>query len=274
MTHAHVASHQQVSTASFGALLRQWRAHRGLSQLALALEANVSQRHLSFVESGRASPSRDMIGRIAGAMDLPLRARNDLLLAAGFAPTYAERSLDQAELVSVRAILERILTHHEPYPAMVLDRSWNFVMRNAANRRIVAAALDGADPESVAPGQPNNFMRLLFSEKGIRRRVRNWRDVCPAMLARVRREARSFPGSPSESLLAELTAMAGDAGEATSDVLTPTVPLELEVERGVVLRLTNTLTTFGTAQDVSVQELRIEMSFPIDDATDRYLRGG
>jgi transcriptional regulator with XRE-family HTH domain len=273
MTDAHIASPQR-TPAPFGPLLRQWRSHKGLSQLALALEANVSQRHLSFVESGRASPSRDMIGRIAGALDLPLRARNDLLLAAGFAPTYAERSLDQAELARVRAILERILTHHEPYPAMVLDRSWNLVMRNEANRRVVAAGLDGAAPESVAPGHANNFLRLMFGEKGIRRRIRNWHEVCPAMLARVRREARAYPGSPSEALLAELTAMAGDPDEgvAAPDLLSPTVPLELEVERGVLLRLTNTLTTFGTPQDVSVQEFRIEMSFPVDDVTDAYLR--
>jgi transcriptional regulator with XRE-family HTH domain len=257
-----------------GPLLRQWRSHRGLSQLALALEANVSQRHLSFVESGRAKPSRDMIARVAGALDLPLRARNDLLLAAGFAPTYAERSLDQAELASVRGILERMLTHHEPYPAMVLDRSWNFVMRNDANRRVVAACLGGAKAELVAPGHENNFLRLMFAENGMRQRILNWQHVRPAMLARVRREARAYPGSPSEALLAQLTAMAdGVTEDATSpDPLLPTVPLEIAIEQGFVLRLTNTLTTFGTPQDVSVQELRIEMSFPLDDTTEAYLR--
>jgi transcriptional regulator with XRE-family HTH domain len=273
MTHVNVASPGQGSTP-LGPLLRQWRSHRGLSQLALALEANVSQRHLSFVESGRAKPSRDMIGRIAGALDLPLRARNDLLVAAGFAPTYAERSLDQAALSSVRAILDRILSHHEPYPAMVLDRAWNFVMRNDANRRVVTAGLAGAPPESVAPGYANNFLRLMFAENGIRRRIRNWSQVCPAMLARVRREARAYPGSPSDVLLAELSRISGDLdkGIAAPDLLAPTVPLELEVERGVVLRLTNTLTTFGTPQDVGVQELRIEMAFPVDDVTESYLR--
>jgi len=273
MTHTRISPRPR-RAGPFGPLLRQWRSQRGFSQLALALEASVSQRHLSFVESGRASPSREMIARIAGALDLPLRARNEMLLAAGFAPTYAERSLDQAELSSVREILERILTHHEPYPAMVLDRSWNFVMRNEANRRIFAAGLGGAAPESVAPGHANNFLRLMFAENGIRRRIRNWDVVRASMLARVRREARAYPGSPSETLLDELTAVAGErteAGEAP-DLLPPTVPLELEVEQGTVLRLTNTLTTFGTPQDVSVQELRIEMAFPVDEATAAHLR--
>jgi transcriptional regulator with XRE-family HTH domain len=257
-----------------GPLLRQWRSHRGLSQLGLALEANVSQRHLSFVESGRSKPSREMIARIAETLDLPLRARNDLLVAAGFAPTYAERSLDATDMSAVREILERILSHHEPYPAMVLDRSWNFVMRNAANRRLIASALEGADPESVSPGNATNFLRLMFADRGIHRHVRNWLHVGPALLARVRREARAYPGSPSETLLHDLLGTYDGPfnDSATADSLLPTNPLELEVEGGIVLRLTNTLTTFGTPQDVSVQELRVEMAFPIDSATDAYLR--
>ena len=274
MTPIRFDSRDQDNTAPVGRLLREWRLHRGLSQLALALEANVSQRHVSFVESGRSIPSRDMIGRIANALDLPLRARNDLLVAAGFAATYAERALDQVEMTGVREILARILTHHEPYPAMVLDRSWNLVLRNDASRRIVSALLDGLDPAAVAPAQPTNFLRLMFAERGMHRRVMNWHKVGPALLARVRREARAFPGSPSEALFRELSmgadSVTGDATE--NDVLTPTIPLEIEVRAGVVLRLTNTLTTFGTPQDVSVQELRVEMSYPLDAATDAFLR--
>ena len=254
-------------------LLREWRSLRSVSQLALALEANVSQRHLSFVESGRSKPSRDMILRIAEALDLPLRARNELLNAAGFAPVYAERSLDAAEMRGVRDILGRILAHHEPYPAMVLDRSWNFVMRNAANVRLVARLLGETDLNQLSASRPLNFLRLMFAEHGLHRRVRNWDRAGPALLARLRREARAFPGSPSEELLAELAPVAARPGGAPHDEpLTPTIPLELDVGPGVVLRITNTLTTFGTPQDVSVQELRVEMGFPLDDASDALLR--
>jgi transcriptional regulator with XRE-family HTH domain len=254
-------------------LMREWRSLRNVSQLALALEANVSQRHLSFVESGRSRPSRDLILRIAEALDLPLRARNELLNAAGFAPVYTERSLDATEMRSVRDILGRILAHHEPYPAMVLDRSWNFVMRNAANVRLVARLLGDADLSQLSPGRPLNFLRLMFAEQGLHRRVKNWGRAGPALLARLRREARAFPGSPSEALLAELAPMAALRGNGPYDEsLTATIPLELDVGPDVVLRITNTLTTFGTPQDVSVQELRVEMGFPLDDASDALLR--
>jgi transcriptional regulator with XRE-family HTH domain len=254
-------------------LMREWRSLRNVSQLALALEANVSQRHLSFVESGRSRPSRDVILRIAEALDLPLRARNELLNAAGFAPVYTERSLDATEMRSVRDILGRILAHHEPYPAMVLDRSWNFVMRNAANVRLVARLLGDTDLSQLSLGRPLNFLRLMFAEQGLHRRVKNWERAGPALLARLRREARAFPGSPSEALLAEVAPTPAPPGGGSYDEsLTPTIPLELDVGPGVVLRITNTLTTFGTPQDVSVQELRVEMGFPLDDASDALLR--
>lgn len=213
-----------------------------------------------------------MVARIAGALDLPLRARNDLLVASGFAPTYGERSLDQPDMSAVRDILERILSHHEPYPAMVLDREWNFVLRNDAHRRVVAACLDGADPADVAPGHASNFLRLMFAPHGIRRRVRNWDQVGAGLLTRLGREARAYPGSPSEALLRELTHDMPPAPIVGEEPLMPTIPVELVVDAGVVLRLTNTLTTFGTPQDVSVQELRIEMAYPMDAATDEYLR--
>jgi transcriptional regulator with XRE-family HTH domain len=263
------AEHTQLRT-----LLREWRTLRNVSQLALALEANVSQRHLSFIESGRSKPSREMILRIAAALDLPLRARNELLGAAGFAPTFTERSMDADEMRGVREILGRMLAHHEPYPAMVLDRSWNVVMRNDASARIVAHCLDGADRAALFPGQPQNFLRLMFAENGIHRRVRNWHRVGPALMGRLRREARAYPGSPSELLLRELAASPtlGGAASDDHDLLSPIIPLELDIRPGCVLRVTNTLTTFGTPQDVSVQELRVEMSFPLDDASDALLR--
>jgi transcriptional regulator with XRE-family HTH domain len=273
-SHTAVLGGASAAANAFGDLLRRWRAQRSLSQLALALDAQISQRHISFIESGRATPSRDMIARIGDAMDLPLRARNDLLLAAGFAPSYPERDLDDGEMRGVRQVLKQLLAHHEPYPAMVVDRSWNVVMKNDANRRIVAACLEGRDPAAVVPGEPVNFLRLMFAENGLRPRVRNWSEAAPALLSRVRREARAQPGSPSDALYRELAPAVRSLGNIgrNRDALTPTIPLELEVRPGVVLRVTNTLTTFGTPQDVGVQELRIEMSFPLDDASDQLLR--
>jgi transcriptional regulator with XRE-family HTH domain len=255
-------------------LLREWRARRHVSQLALALEAGVSQRHLSFVESGRARPSRDLVLRLAQTLDLPLRARNELLMAAQFAPAYPERALDAGDMRVVRGALERIMTHHEPYPAMVLDRYWNIVMRNAANVRLVSRL---ADTDAIARRSPDgklNFVRMMFAADGIRRHVANWDVVSTSLIARVRREANVSSGSPSSGLLEELLASESRAAHSHFDdaLLSPTAPLELDIE-GHRLRLINMLTTFGTPQDVAVQELRIEMAFPADEATRGVLVG-
>jgi transcriptional regulator with XRE-family HTH domain len=257
----------------FGTLLREWRALRHVSQLALAVDAEISQRHVSFIESGRGQPSREMVLRIAAALDLPLRARNELLGAAGFAPVYPERPLDAAELQHAREALGRILTHHEPYPAMVLDRSWNIVLRNRAAARIIARSVDESAIARRSPDERLNFMRLYFAPGGMRPRVRSWERTGPILLARLRREAAAYPGSPSEALLRELlpSARACTMPDLADAALAPTVPLELDVGDGI-LRLFNTLTTFGTPQDVTLQEVRIEMSFPADDESEALLR--
>jgi transcriptional regulator with XRE-family HTH domain len=255
-----------------GIALREWRSVRHISQFALALDADISQRHLSFIESGRARPSRQMVLRLAEALDLPLRARNDLLGAAGFAPVYPERPLGAADLEHAREALERILTHHEPYPSLVLDRSWNIVLRNAAAGRIIARSIDEASMARRSPDGRLNFLRMYFDPEGMRTHVRSWERTGPILIARLRREAAAYPGSPSEALLRELLPHAPPSrlpdGDAT---LAPTVPLEIELD-GAVLRLFNTLTTFGTPQDVTLQELRIEMSFPADGESDALLR--
>src|SRR5215472_3178789 len=185
-------------------MLRDWRAVRHQSQLALALKADVSQRHLSFVESGRAKPSRELVLKIATALDLPLRVRNDLLAAAGYAAVYPERTLDAGAMRTAREALERILSHQEPYPAMVLDRSWNMVMRNAANERIVSRCVPAADLAALSPGGQPNFMRLMFSPNGMRPRIRSWQTTAPYLMSRLRREAAAAPGSPSDDLFREL----------------------------------------------------------------------
>jgi transcriptional regulator with XRE-family HTH domain len=257
----------------FGSLLADWRRLRRVSQMTLALDAEISQRHLSFIESGRARPSRETVLAITEALDMPLRARNELLDAAGFAAFYPERPLEGVEMDRARETLTRILAHHEPYPAMVLDRSWNILMKNDASKKIISHFLDEAALSQLSPDGKPNFMRTMFHPNGLRPHVRSWARTGPILIGRLRREAAAYPGSPSKNLLRELlqgtpTAFIPGIDDAP---LAPTVALELEIG-DEVLRLFNTLTTFGTPQDVTLQELRIEMSFPADGASDTLLR--
>jgi transcriptional regulator with XRE-family HTH domain len=262
-----------LNSGEFGGLLREWRRLRQVSQLDLATEADISQRHLSFLESGRAQPSRDMVLRIAATLDLPLRARNELLGSAGFAGFYPERPVNASELMRAMEALERIIAHHEPYPAFVLDRAWNIVMRNTAAQRLIERCAEASTVSELSADGPLNFMRLMFHPQGIRRRVRNWDSIVGVLVARLRRESHANPGSPSEALLRELVPISvkSYSPRAQDLPLSPIVPLELETDDGT-LRLFNTLTTFGTPQDVTLQELRIEMSFPMDDASETSLR--
>ncbi|MGC1563033.1 MAG: helix-turn-helix transcriptional regulator [Bradyrhizobium sp.] len=258
--------------SSFGSVLSEWRAARRLSQLGLALLTGVSQRHISFVESGRAQPSRDTIFKLADGLDLSLRARNDLFLAAGYAPAYAERRLELAEMMAAREALEMILRHHEPYPAVVMDAGWNIVMQNAAASRIIAHCVGTDALRQLFPNGIVNFMQLMFSENGLRPHIRNWTHTRLALLKRLRREAAANPASPSEALRRGFGSEEQTAGEAVinDESLDPMLSLELRVGDSL-LRLFNTFTTFGTPQDVSLQELRIDMSFPADEATRRFL---
>jgi transcriptional regulator with XRE-family HTH domain len=257
----------------FGGLLADWRRLRRISQMTLALDADISQRHLSFIESGRAQPSRETVLTITEALDIPLRARNELLHAAGFAAFYPERPLQGAEMDRTRETLRRILAHHEPYPAMVLDRSWNILLRNEASKRIISRCLDEVAIEQLSPDGKSNFMRMMFHPNGMKPHVLNWARTAPVLLGRLRREAAAYPGSPSQTLLGELLPGAPSTFIPGIDdaMLAPTLVLELEIE-AEVLRLFNTLTTFGTPQDITLQELRIEMSYPSDDASDALLR--
>jgi transcriptional regulator with XRE-family HTH domain len=246
---------------------------RRLSQLDLALLTGISQKHISFVESGRAQPSRDMIFKLADGLDLPLRARNDIFLAAGYAPAYPERRLDLAEMKSAREGLELILSHHEPYPAIVMDAAWNIVMQNAAASRIAAYCVEVDAMRQLSPDGVLNFMQLMLSANGLRPRIQNWAQTRAALLNRLRREAAGSPGSPSAMLRRKFEK---DAPAPGSEVIfrdeqrDPMLPLELLLG-DTRLRLFNTFTTFGTPQDVMLQELRIDMSFPADETTRRFL---
>jgi transcriptional regulator with XRE-family HTH domain len=257
--------------SGFGHILSEWRAFRRMSQLDVALAASVSQRHVSFVESGRAQPSREMISKLAAGLDLPLRVRNDLFLAAGYAPVYAERRLDLAEMSSAREALELILRHHEPYPAMVMDARWSIVMQNAAAARLVAACVEADALRRLSSGGALNFMRLMFAPDGLRPRIVNWAETRAALLGRLRREAAANPHSPSGPLRRELDEGESAAERAAADrPLAPMLALELRVGEAR-MRLFSTFATFGTPQDVTLQDLRIDMSFPADEPTRRLL---
>jgi transcriptional regulator with XRE-family HTH domain len=255
-----------------GVLMREWRTRRHRSQMELAHEVGVSPRHLSFVETGRSRPSPELVLAIAEGLDVPLRERNTLLLAAGYAPRYAQRSLEDESMATVRASLERMLAAHDPYPGVVIDRLWNVVLANAA----ALALVDGL-PDHVL-GPTLNVYRVCLHPDGLAGRTRNlpeWADY----LLRTLRRSIVLTGDPGlETLLDELRGypnIAGLLAEPTStgwDEPPLLVPLEVELG-GHELSLFTTLTTFGTPRDVTLDELAVELFFPADDATRALLQG-
>jgi len=249
-----------------GELLRHWRATRRLSQLALALEASTTARHVSFIESGRSQPSPEMVLRLARALDVPIRERNQLLLAAGYAPLYREAGLQGAQAAQVRAAIERMLATHEPFPAVVMDRHWNVLTTNSAADAFFGWLLDERDLEG-----PANVIRLMFDPEGLRPFVANWEETAEALIQRVHREA--VGGVPDPNTLALLDAALAYPGIPSQwlspDFRTtpsPIVPVEFEKD-GLALSYFSTITTLGTAQDAMLQEIRLESFFPADEAT-------
>jgi transcriptional regulator with XRE-family HTH domain len=248
-----------------GELLRHWRHARGLSQLGLAVEAGTTPRHVSFIESGRSQPSRAMVLRLARVLDVPLRERNALLLAAGFAPLYSETGLERDESAQVRAALERILLAHEPYPAVVMDRHWNVLDANAAAGRFFGWLL-GERADGSA-----NVVRLMFDPDGLRPHVSNWEAAAEALVQRVHREAvGGFPDAATRALLDEALAFPGvPATWRVPDLRSvplPVVPVEFAKD-GLALSYFSAVTTLGTPQDAMLQEIRIESFFPADEPT-------
>jgi transcriptional regulator with XRE-family HTH domain len=267
-----------VEATGFGPLLRRWRARRGLSQLDLAVEAGVSTRHLSFIETGRAQPSREMVLLLARALDVPLRDRNDLLTIAGYAPVYRATSLEAPEMTQVRSALDFILRQHEPYPALVLDRHWNILRVNGGSARLQAAFLE---PAATAELGPPNAMRLMFHPRGLRPFIVNWEAAGASLIQWLHRDMISGLGdAETRRLLDELLNYPDVPGQWRSlDVDASTAPfLPIEVARdGLRLRYFTTLTTLGTPHDITLQELRIESFFPVDQDTEdasRVLEAG
>jgi len=251
---------------SIGPLLRDWRTRRHLSQMDLALEAGVSTRHLSFVETGRSRPSEDMLMHLAEQLQVPLRERNRLLLAAGYAPRYEERSLDEPEMRPIADAVALVLKGHEPFPALAVDHGWALVAANDAAALLMA----GLPDDLLAP--PLNVLRASLHPDGLAPRIRNlaeWRDH---LLERLRRQV-ALTGDPAlQTLFDELAGYpVADPGPelgARNDVV---VPLRLDTDAGE-LTFFSTVTTFGTPVDITVEELAIESFFPADERTAEALR--
>lgn len=248
-----------------GALLREWRAARRLSQMDLALDAGVSPRHLSCVETGKAQPSREMVARLADALDMPLRERNALLVAAGFAPRYPETALATPELSQVRRAIEFILAQQEPYPAFVLNRHWDVLMANDAALRVNAFVMNGRASAHT------NMIRQIFDPDDLRGAVDNWEEVAGDLIRHLHGEVAAAPSdTAARELLDEVLAYPGvPARWRLRDVESAPTPLLTTVLRRDEhrLRFFSTITTFGTPHDVTLEELRIECCFPVDDAT-------
>ncbi|WP_020648116.1 helix-turn-helix domain-containing protein [Solimonas variicoloris] len=258
----------------FGTLLRENRRARRLSQLGLALQAEVSQRHLSFLESGRAQPSRDMVLQLAETLDLPLRERNRLLLAAGYAGIYPQRPLEAPDMQPALQALDALLRHHEPYPAAVVDRAWNVLRTNAVTPRLLdALGVDATMWHTVCGDGPRNLLKLTLHEHGLRPYIANLDEVAPPLLARTAREALEHPALAA--LLDEVLRYPGLPRHWRQiDLRVAPLPvLPTEFRAGTLrLRLFSMLTTFGTPLDVTTDELRVESFFPADADSETLLR--
>jgi transcriptional regulator with XRE-family HTH domain len=255
--------------ASFASRLKWWRERRGLSQLELAGAADVSQRHLSFLEVGRTSPSREMVLRLAAALDLPLRQQNALLHAAGFAPVWRESALGAPALALVNQALDHMLAQQEPYPAFVVDRRWNLLRANQGGRRFVGFLTDTA-PAAPDPARPINLADALVAPDALRPLIVNWREVALYFLRGVQADAAADGTAETAALLQRLLAYPdvpkiGDL-PAIEEAQGPVLAMHF-LKGGTSLKLFTTLATLGTPQDITAQEIRIECFFPADPET-------
>ncbi|WP_235829759.1 helix-turn-helix transcriptional regulator [Frigidibacter oleivorans] len=246
-----------------GDLLRDWRGRRRLSQLDLALEADVSTRHLSFVESGRSAASREMLLRLAAPLSLPPRERDRLLLAGGYAPLHGERAIDEPDMAAAKSVVEAVLRGHAPFPALAVDRHWNLVLANEA----ATALLADVAAELLEP--PVNVLRASLHPKGLARHIVNLAEWRHHVLARLRHDADRSLDPALDVLHAELKALPAPNGQSATGVAgCIAVPLTLRhPASGSVLSFISTTTVFGTATDVTLSELTLECFYPADEAT-------
>jgi len=260
--------------SGIGQLLRQWRERRRLSQLALAVDGEISTRHLSFIETGRAQPSREMVLLLARALDVPPRARNELLTTAGYAPIYRERTLDAPEMADVRRALEFMLRQQEPYPGLVIDGHWNILLSNAGATRLMSLFLD--DEAVAAVGGRPNAMRLFYHPRGMRPFIVNWEATAAALIQWLHRDLLRAPtDAETKALLDELLSYPDVPHQWRMLDLdaSPEPFLAVELAKDDLhLKFFSTLTTLGVPYDITLHELRVECFFPADGASEALLR--
>lgn len=254
----------------FGERLKDWRSLRKVSQLDLALSAEVSQRHVSWLETGKSKPSRRMVVQLADALDVPLRERNTWLTAAGFAPIYRQSDVGEPDMRPVAEALDLILTHHEPLPAMVLNRKWEVQKTNrAADQLMGLLGPEEAVWKRVGCDSERNLVKLTLHPEGLRPFITNWDELLPAFVSRLRRETRAAGNAAEIAELEALLELAGPSRVPEPSLDTPLLPiLPLRLKSGEIeLGLFSVIATFGTPQDVTVDDLRIESFFPMDSRT-------
>jgi transcriptional regulator with XRE-family HTH domain len=265
------SSARPAQATSVGHLLRGWRSARGLSQLDLAMHSGFSARHVSFIETGRTQPSRQALLALAESLEIPLRERNRLFAAAGYAQVYRQTPLAAEEMAHIRGVLEFILERHKPYGAVVLDRYSNCIMGNGVSDRLIAAIVD---PSLL--GESVNYLRITFHPLGARRWIVNWDDVSRHLLSRAERELSPIEhDQTATAILEEIRGyMAPSIGRPSARPSASDLLLPIHIRKGdLELRLFSTIMTLGTPQDVTLQELRIETFFPADEASERIWKG-
>jgi transcriptional regulator with XRE-family HTH domain len=253
-------AHSVHAVPQLGELLRYWRRERGKSQLDLSMDTGISQRHLSFVESGRSAPSRDLLSIVCDALNIPLRERNVLLLASGYSPQYSEISMDAEQMAIVTRAVDRMLQQHEPHPALVLDRHWNVVRTNEAAPQFFGSFIDLENRP-----KPRNLLDLMFDPAGMRPFVEEWEKVATGLLQRVRREAvGQVLDAELQELLKRLREYPGVAGLKTlSAPQSPVLPITFRRDNQLFSYF-SLITTVGTPQCITAQEMRVECMFPTD----------
>jgi transcriptional regulator with XRE-family HTH domain len=264
-------------TVTFPAMLKGYRKFRNRSQLDLSLDAGVSQRHLSFLESGRSNPSREMILNLSLVLDLPLRDRNLLLISAGFTPFFKESPLNSDEMNAVYNTLKTSITHHEPYPVIVVDKDWNLLMNNAATDRFIALLGDTEETwKKVDPRGKKNIYRLTFHPDGLKPLIANWPELATILLLRLQREVNANPDNNElRVLLNDMVILSGiDLSNNISDnlySLAPIIPMTLNLN-GMALNMTSMISSFGTALDITAEELKVETFYPVDEITTEFFK--
>lgn len=259
---------------SFGTLLKQWRAQRGFSQLDLALESGVSQRHISFLESGRAKPSREMVLELATVLEIPLRQQNLMLTATGFAPIHTETDLSAPDMTSIRKALDFLLVQQEPLPAIVVDRYWNLLLTNNGANRLLTTFINPSRLQTLfCIDGKINLMRVVFHSEGLRPFIANWQEFAGHLLGRMHREANSVGENEQSTLLFnELMSYPGvseiwnTSNRAAQNTLLLTIHLK---QNDLSWQFFSTIATLGTPYDITLQELRIECLFPADEVTEQ-----